>query len=84
MEKRASSDVRNKLTNIKLVSAVKTGIDLEEFQKDFMNLREWRIQWDTTCKANKCKAIYRVKCSPHFTHKMIGCEQTQDHLSLAM
>lgn len=63
---------------------MKTGIDFEEFQKDFKNLRDWRIQQDTTYRANKCKAIYRVKCSPHFTRKMIGCEQTQDRLSLTM
>lgn len=33
---------------------------------------------------NKCTAIYRVKGSPHVTYKLIGCEQTQDHLPVTM
>lgn len=49
-----------------------------------MNLRDWRIEWDTKFRANKCKATYTVKGSPHFTYKMIGCEQTQDHLPVIM
>lgn len=58
----------NKLTVTKLVWIVKTGTDFEEFQKDFMNLRDWRIERHT-----KCKAIYRVKDSLHFTYEIIRC-----------
>lgn len=61
------SHVRSKLTDVVLVWVVRTETDFEGFQKDFTNLRDWRIEWDKKFRANKCKAIYRKKGSPHFT-----------------
>lgn len=49
-----------------------------------MNVRDQRIEWNKKFRANKCKAIYRVKGGLHFTYNKIDCEQTQDQLPVTL
>lgn len=56
----------SKLTDTKLVCVVKTGTDFEEFQKDFMNLRDWRIEWNTKFRANKLQSNLQIERQSSF------------------